>query len=212
MIDDAAVSGKEFSTIEKRFRQQIDFIIEIDRLKSIFRRTRLYDHSRYENDAEHAWHMAMMALVMAEHANDRKIDLCRVVKIALIHDIVEIDAGDTYLYAPDQTHKHRTEAAAAQRIFGLLPGDQRDEFIALWEEFEARRTPEAKFARAIDRLGPLMQNHMDNGHAWKKHGVTSDRVLTATGIIEEGSHEIWNYARGLIEESVSRGDLARPAE
>ena len=120
MIDDAAVSGKEFSTIEKRFRQQIDFIIEIDRLKSIFRRTRLYDHSRYENDAEHAWHMAMMALVMAEHANDRKIDLCRVVKIALIHDIVEIDAGDTYLYAPDQTHKHRTEAAAAQRIFGLL--------------------------------------------------------------------------------------------
>jgi putative hydrolase of HD superfamily len=194
--------------MENRLKRQIDFIVEIDKMKNVFRKTRLYDHSRYENDAEHGWHMAMMALALAEHANEPDIDRCKVLKMALIHDIVEIDAGDTYLYAPRQESKHATEAAGARRIFGLLPDDLRDEFIALWEEFEARLTPEAKFARAIDRLGPLMQNHRDNGHAWKKHGVTAEQVLAANSIIEDGSKMVWNFARGIIEESIAKGDLA----
>ena len=196
--------------MENRLKRQIDFLIEIDKIKNIFRRTRNFDHSRYENDAEHGWHMTMMALVLAEHAN-RDINICKVLKMALIHDIVEIDAGDTYLYAANQENKHQTEKAAATRIFGLLPEDQLDEFISLWEEFEERTTPEAQFARAIDRLGPLMQNHFDKGHAWKKHGVTSDRVLAVNGIIEDGSTEVWNFARGIIEDSIAKGDLAKPA-
>ncbi len=196
--------------MQNRLKQQIAFLVEIDKVKNIFRRTRNYDHSRYENDAEHGWHMTMMALVLAEHAN-RDIDICKVLKMALIHDIVEIDAGDTFLYAAHQENKHQTEMAAASRIFGLLPDDQRDEFIALWEEFEERTTPEARFARAIDRLGPLMQNHLDNGHAWKKHGVASDRVIAVNSIIEDGSREVWDFARGLIEESIAKGDLATPA-
>jgi putative hydrolase of HD superfamily len=197
--------------VTDRLKRQIDFIVEIDKMKSVVRKTRLYDHSRYENDAEHAWHMAMMALVLAEHSNDPSIDIGKVLRMALIHDIVEIDAGDTYLYAPERETRHQAESAAAQRIFGLLPDDQRDGFLALWEEFEARRTPEAKFARAIDRLGPLMQNNLDNGHAWRMHAVTSDRVAAANSIIDDGSHDVWEFARGLIEESVARGDLQRPA-
>jgi putative hydrolases of HD superfamily len=194
-----------------RLKQQLEFLIEIDKMKQIFRKTRLYDHTRYENDAEHGWHMAMMALILAEHSNDRTINIGKVLKMALIHDIVEIDAGDTFLYAPNQENKHEVEAAAAKRIFGLLPDDQRDEFIALWEEFEARETGEAMYARAIDRLGPVMQNLLDNGHAWKSHGITSDRVFAVNSIIDDGSHDIWALVRKLIDNAVATGDLSRPA-
>ncbi len=192
----------------ERFEKQIRFLIEIDKLKHIFRRTRLFNKSRYENDSEHSWHMSMMALVLAEYANDAHIDLCKVIKMALIHDIVEIDAGDTFLYAENiQEKKFNSESAAALRIFGLLPEDQRDEFVSLWEEFEKKETPEARFAGAIDRLGPVMQNYFDKGHAWQKHNVPSAKVISVVGQIEKGSATIWDYAKSLIEESIQNGDL-----
>ncbi len=189
-----------------RLRKQLEFIIEVDKVKSIFRRTRNFDSKRYENDAEHAWHMSLMAVVLSEYANE-KVDLLRVVKMALIHDLVEIDVGDTFLYAADRNNKAAEERACAQRVFGLLPEEQRDEFLALWEEFEAKETAEARFAGAIDRLEPLMQNWMDAGHAWKKHGVSSNRVMDANRKIELGSTVLWERARVMIEEATGEGPL-----
>jgi putative hydrolases of HD superfamily len=191
-----------------RLEKQIQFLIEIDKLKHVFRRTRLFNQSRYENDAEHGWHMSIMALIFAEYANDLNINVYKVIKMALIHDIVEIDAGDTFLYAENiQEKKYNLEKAAAFRIFGLLPEDQRDEFIALWEEFEKKETPEAKFAGSLDRLGPVMQNYFDNGHAWQKNSITSDKVMSVNSQIEKGSVRIWDYAKSLIEESLQSGNL-----
>ena len=194
--------------MQERLRRQIGFIVEIDKVKSIFRRTRIFHNKRYENDAEHAWHMCMAALVLSEYSNE-KIDIAKVVKMALIHDIVEIDPGDTYLYDKNQRRKAANERKCAERVFGLLPDDQRGEFMALWEEFEAKETAEAKFAGAMDRLGPLMQNCHDDGHAWKKHGVTSDRVLKVNRQIEKGSGAIWEWARAMIKEAVREGKLHR---
>lgn len=191
---------------KERFQKQINFLIEIDKVKSIFRKTRIINNKRYENDAEHAWHMSMMAIILAEHAND-DIDICKVVKMALIHDLVEIDAGDTFLYDEDQSEKYQKERKCAQRIFGLLPEDQYKEFLGLWDEFEAKETSEAKFAGAVDRLGPIMQNFYDNGHAWQKHSVTSDKVLNVNSQIQKGSDKIWEYAKDLIENAVKKGYL-----
>jgi putative hydrolase of HD superfamily len=194
-------------TMNSRLSRQIAFLVEIDKVKQILRRTRLYDHSRYENDAEHGWHMCMMALVLSEYADDPDIDIGKVLRMALIHDIVEIDAGDQYLYSGDKALQQQKEKEAAQRIFGILPKEQCEEFTALWEEFEARETSEAKFAKAIDRLGPLMQEHSDNGHAWKMHGVTAGQVRAVNSIISDGSREIGEFARGIIEDAIARGDL-----
>jgi putative hydrolase of HD superfamily len=191
--------------MEERFRKQIDFIIEIDKVKSIIRRTRIFHGKRYENDAEHAWHMSMAALILSEYANE-KIDSAKVMKMALIHDIVEIDPGDTYLY-DTRADKTVEERKCAERVFGLLPEDQGREFLALWEEFEAKETPEARFAGAMDRLGPLMQNFLDDGHAWKKHGITSDRVLGVNRQIEKGSKAVWDYAQEIIEKAIRTGIL-----
>ncbi len=190
----------------ERFLRQIAFLIEIDRVKTIFRKTRLLSDKRYENDAEHGWHMSLMALILWEHSN-QQVDISKVVKMALIHDLVEIDAGDTFLYAEDQKDKTANERKCAERIFGLLPEDQRDEYLELWEEFEAKETAEALFAGALDRLGPVMQNYYDGGHAWKMHNVTADKVLKVNSQIKKGSEEIWNYAKTLIEKVVERGDL-----
>jgi len=192
--------------MNERLRKQLEFIVEIDKIKNIFRQTRIYDNSRYENDAEHAWHMSMMALILAEHANS-EIDIARVIKMALIHDIVEIDAGDVIVYAVDVNDKHDKEQAAAQRIFGLLPADQCDEYIALWEEFEAKETPEARFAGAVDRIGPIMQNHRNHGHAWKKHGIPAEKVRTVNAQIAKGSETLWEYAQKIIAQSIENGDL-----
>lgn len=195
--------------MENRLDLQMQFIVEIDKLKSIFRRTRLFDNSRHENDAEHAWHLAMMALTLNEYA-DEKVNVNRVIKMVLVHDIVEADAGDTFLY--DETAnaaKAGLEKAAAERIFGLLPPDQKAEFISLWEEFEARQTADARFAAAIDRLEPMMQNALTAGHAWKKHNVTKDRVVAKNRpIIEAGSEKLWKFAEGLIVRAVESGHLA----
>jgi putative hydrolase of HD superfamily len=197
----------------ERFKKQIRFLIEIDKVKTIFRRTRLLSRPRYENDAEHGWTMAMTAVILAEYANEPNLDISKVVKMALIHDIVEIDAGDTFLYAENvKEKKFIAEKAAAERIFGLLPEDQADEYVALWNEFEKKETPEAKFAGALDRLGPVMQNHFDNGQAWQKHGVTADKVLAANSVTEKGSKAIWEYVESLITESIQKGDLKRTRE
>lgn len=191
-----------------RFQKQINFLIEIDKVKTIFRKTRIFTDKRYENDAEHGWHMGLMALILAEYSNDT-IDIAKVVKMALIHDLVEIDVGDTYLYAEHQEDKVQKERKCAERIFGLLPPDQRDEFLALWEEFEAKATSEAKFAGSMDRLGPVMQNYFDNGHAWKIHNVTSDKVRKVNRQIEKGSKAIWEYVESLIDESIEKGHLRK---
>jgi putative hydrolase of HD superfamily len=192
----------------ERLPRQIAFLVEIDRLKEIFRQTILTQSRRAENSAEHSWHFALMVIVLAEHSNHRDLDLLRILKMVLIHDLVEIDAGDTFAY--DTQHmadQHEREARAADRIFGLLPADQAAEFRALWDEFEERRTPEARFASACDRFHPMLLNCLTQGHAWRKHGVTQDRVLARNAHVAEGSTAIWDYAVRMIDEAVAAGHL-----
>jgi putative hydrolases of HD superfamily len=190
-----------------RLERQIAFIVELDKLKQVLRQTRLMDGSRRENDAEHCWHVALMAVVLAEHAG-AGIDVLRVLKMLLIHDVVEIDAGDTFLYAAvDAAAVAERETRAAERIFGLLPPDQAGELRALWEEFEARRSAEAKFARALDRLEPLLQNHRNGGGTWREHGVTVEQVLAKKHIVADGSAALWAFAVELIDDSLARGYL-----
>lgn len=198
----------ETTTLHDRLQQQLDFLIEIDKVKNILRKTRTFSAKKYENDAEHGWHMSLMAIILAEYANER-IDTGKVVRMALVHDLVEIDVGDTYLYAEHQDDKVAKERKCAERLFGLLPEDQGREFLALWEEFEAKETAEAKFAGSMDRLGPLMQNHYDDGHAWKRYNVTSDMVLKKNEQIKKGSNAIWDYAKSIIEKSIVNGDLKK---
>jgi putative hydrolase of HD superfamily len=189
--------------------KQIDFIKEIDKVKFIQRKTKLFNSNRNENDAEHSWHLAMMALILAEHANE-PIDVLKVIKMVLIHDIVEIDAGDTFIYDTQKNHVNTDqERLAANRIFGLLPQEQSKEFIAVWEEFEEGLTAEAKFARTMDRLEPLLQNTSNNGGTWKEFDVDYSKVFEKKKIINEGSTTIWKYAEELIKESVEKGILRK---
>ncbi len=193
----------------ERLKKQIAFIVEIDRLKRIFRQTYLTDASRKENDAEHSWHLAVMALILLEHAGSPAPDILRTVAMVLIHDIVEIDAGDTFCYddagARDRESRERR---AADRLFAMLPPDQAAEFRSLWEEFEARRTPEARFAAALDRFQPLLHNYITGGKSWQEHGVTADRVIERNRHIAEGSEALWDYAESLITDAVKKGYLA----
>ena len=192
----------------ERLLQQIRFFIEIDKLKTIVRQTLLIDKSRKENTAEHSWHAAVMAILLNEHAKDRCIDVFKVVKMLLIHDIIEIDAGDTFLYDEKETKtKKLRENKAADRIFNLLPLDQAEEFRSLWDEFEEKDTPEARFAASIDRLAPIIHNVNTSGGTWSEHGVTSRQVIAKTGNIENGSPILWEFARKLIDDSVSKGIL-----
>lgn len=189
--------------------KQIAFIKEVDKLKYILRKTKLFNSDRNENDAEHSWHLTLMALVLAGHAN-APVDLLRVIKMLLIHDIVEIDAGDTFIYDTQKSHDNTVEErAAANRIFGLLPDHQAAELIAVWEEFEAGQTAEAKFARAMDRLEPLLQNTSNDGGTWAEFGVSYDKVYTKKQVIQNGSDTIWQYAEQLLNESVGRGILKK---
>jgi putative hydrolases of HD superfamily len=191
-----------------RLQQQVDFILEIDRLKTINRRTYLTDTSRFENSAEHSWHIAVMALVLAEHANETDIDLLKVIRMLLIHDLVEIDSGDTFIY--DQAarkDKQGREQAAAERIFKLLPPDQAAAFRAAWEEFEARRTPEARFAGALDRFQPLLHNIHTRGRAWRENGVRKDQVMVLNRHMAEGASSLWEFAASGIERAADHGDL-----
>ena len=189
--------------------KQIDFIKEIDKLKYILRRTKLLNSDRHENDAEHSWHLAMMTIVLAEHANTR-IDVLKVLKMVLIHDIVEIDAGDTFIYDTTKSHINTDdERLAAKRIFGLLPKEQAEEFIAIWEEFEAGASNEAKFARTMDRLEPLLQNTSNQGGTWREFDIDYEKVYNKKKVMKEGSEAIWAYAQRLIDESVEKGILKK---
>lgn len=191
------------------FLQQVAFIKEIDKLKYIQRKTKLFNSDRPENDAEHSWHLAMMTIVLAEHS-DKPIDVLKVVKMVLIHDIVEIDAGDTFIYNTTKSHTNtEEELLAAKRIFGLLPKEQAEEFIAVWEEFEAGETDEAKFAKAMDRFEPLLQNTSNNGGTWAEFNVPYQKVYDKKKAIKQGSKSIWSYAENLINESVEKGILKK---
>lgn len=193
---------------KERLEKQIEFIVEIDKLKHIYRRTYLMDGSRNENDAEHSWHLALMTLLLTEYTLEKEIDICRVIKMVLIHDIVEIDAGDTFCYDEKaQKDRSKKEKRAADRLFNILPEDQSQELRSLWEEFEERVTPEACFAASLDRLQPLLHNYYTKGYAWKKHNVTSDMVFDRNKHIEEGSITLWKYAKEIIEDSVKKGYL-----
>lgn len=191
-----------------RLHQQLNFILEIDKLKSVLRRSYLIDENRRENSAEHSWHLTVMALVLAEHANT-PIDLLRTLKMLIVHDIVEVDAGDTFCYDESANEsKADRERAAAERIFGLLPDDQSLELRQLWEEFELRTSPEARFAAALDRLMPLLHNFHTSGRSWREHGVTSHQVRARNAHIEAGSAELWQFAQTLIEEATQRDYLS----
>lgn len=171
---------------EQRVERQLDFLLELDRLKTVLRQTWLTDGSRRENDAEHSWHIAVMAVVLAEHSADPGIDLLKALKMLLIHDVVEIDAGDTFAYDEVVVQdKEQREWAAAERIFGLLPNGQAAAFRDLWEEFEARRSPEARFAAALDRLQPILHNYHTQGKAWLAHGITARQVVARNQHIAE---------------------------
>lgn len=193
-----------------RLRSQIEFLLEIDKLKSILRQTLLTDGRRQENSAEHSWHLSIMAILLAEYAKGQPVDLFRVLKMLLIHDLVEIDAGDTYCYdEAANADKEKREKQAAERIFGLLPNDQAAEFHGLWQEFELRKTAEAKFAAALDRLQPLLHNYHTDGRVWRRHRVDSKQVYRRNQSIEESAPDLWQYAAQIILESIDRGWLTK---
>ena len=196
-----------------RLIRQIEFIAECDKLKEIFRQTLNTQSRRAENDAEHSWHLCLCVIVLAEHANVPDLDVLRVLKMLIVHDLVEIDAGDTFAYdVAAMAGQHEREAVAADRIFGLLPADQSAEFRALWDEFEAKETAEAKFATAVDRFQPMLLNCRSQAAAWNRHGITHDRVVARNRQIADGCAELWRYAEVMLQEVVSAGHLPAAAK
>lgn len=180
-----------------RLKKQLEFIFEIDKIKSIIRKTRLFHKDKYENDAEHSWHICMMALVLQEYA-DEDIDILKVIKMMLIHDLVEIDTGDVIVYS--KTEKDvEAEKKAAERIFGILPNIQGDEYFNLWMEFENRKTKEAMFAAALDRMEPILQNIYRNGDDWKRNNIPYEKVISVNMKIKDGSRELWEYIKNEID-------------
>ncbi|MBM6617561.1 HD domain-containing protein [Bacillus suaedaesalsae] len=191
----------------RELQQKIDFLREVDKLKQVYRRSFLMDGTRNENDAEHTWHISLMAVILIEYAEEN-IDLLKVIQMLLIHDIVEIDAGDTFAYDEiGYLDKEEREQEAADRIFGLLPESQKDRMIELWSEFEEQESNEAKYASALDRMQPLLQNFYSKGSSWRPHGITKDQVLKRNACIKEASEELWEYVCKLVDESVELGYL-----
>ena len=195
--------------MDERLKKQLDFILEIDKEKNILRQTHLSDHGRRENDAEHAWHMAIMAYLLKEYSNE-PIDVAKVMIMCLIHDVVEIDAGDTYAYDAEglKTQKAREEAAK-ERIYSLLPDDQKQDLQALFDEFEERKTPEAKFARALDNLQPLLLNNRNDGGDWREHQVTEAQVYGRQRRTAEGSEKLYEVTDQLIRENIAKGNIRK---
>lgn len=193
--------------MDERLKKQMDFLLEVDKLKFIYRQTYLSNGERKENDAEHSWHLALMAVLLQEYSNE-PVDVAKVMTMVLIHDLVEIDAGDTYAYdtVGNQTKRER-EVKAAQRIFGMLPKDQEETFRALWEEFEAYETPEAKFAHVCDNMQPFMLNHATGGRSWQEHGVKKSQVLGRNRRLAEGSETMKQYFDEILAEHVKKGNL-----
>lgn len=194
-------------SMDERLKKQLDFALEIDKEKNIFRQTHLSGHGRNENDAEHAWHMAVMAYILKEYSNE-EIDIAKVMIMCLIHDIVEIEAGDTYAYDAEnlKTQKLR-EDAAKEKIYSILPIEQKNELIALFDEFEECRTPEARFARVMDNLQPLLLNNSNGGSDWREHQVTSKQVYARQAKAKAGSEKLYRVIEQIIEENMKRGSL-----
>lgn len=192
---------------KERFKRQLEFILEVDKEKNILRQTHLSGYVRRENDAEHSWHMAMMIYLLKEYSNEN-FDIAKAMMMALIHDVVEIDAGDTYAYdAKGLESQKEREDLAAERIFGILPKDQRDELKALFEEFEACESPEARFAKAMDNFQPILLNNSNNGADWREHKVTKTKVFNRQKNSILGSKEIWQYTEELINQNVKKGNI-----
>lgn len=191
----------------ERFEKQKDFILEIDKEKNILRQTHLSGGGRRENDAEHAWHMAVMVWLLREYANE-PLDLAKTMMMVLIHDVVEIDAGDTYAYdAAGKATAHDREEKAAERLFGLLPEDQGEELRALWEEFEEYETPEARFAHTMDNFQPMLLNDSNGGGDWKEHGIRRSQTEKRNEKTGTGSREIWEYMKTILDANVAKGSL-----
>ena len=195
--------------MERRIEQQLAFSLEIDKVKNIFRQTHLSGNGRNENDAEHSWHMAIMAYLLREYANE-EVDIAKVMLMCLIHDIVEIDAGDTYAYDTEGllTQKAR-EDAAKERIFSILPKEQATELKNLFDEFEAYETAESKFAHAMDNLQPLMLNNSNNGNDWREHHVTAEQVYKRQGKTKLGSEKLFEVVDRMIRENIEKGNIER---
>lgn len=195
--------------MDNRIEKQLAFSLEIDKVKNIFRQTSLSGKIRKENDAEHSWHMAVMAYLLREYANE-KVDILKVMMMCLIHDVVEIDAGDTYCYDEEglKTQKEREEAAKI-RIFSMLPAEQAKEMMALFDEFEAYETPESKFAHAMDNLQPLILNNSNNGSDWKEHGVNSTQVYGRQSKTKLGSEKLFEVTDGILQENIRKGNLPK---
>lgn len=192
----------------QRLAQQIQFILEVDKLKNVIRRTYVSGGARRENSAEHSWQLALMAMILAEHANE-PVDAARVMKMVVVHDIVEIDAGDTYYFDDAGTaDKAEREQQAADRLFGLLPADQAAELRQLWDEFEARQTPEARFANAIDRVMPLLLNYETRGKSWRENGISNEDILPRMAHVSAGSETIWQLIQAIVAAAVAEGYLA----
>ncbi|NLM10505.1 MAG: HD domain-containing protein [Clostridiaceae bacterium] len=190
-----------------KLKQQISFIVEIDKLKNIFRQSYLTDKSRHENDAEHSWHLAIMAFLLAGHV-DEGIDILKVIKMVLMHDLVEIDAGDTYCYDEKaKQDKREREEKCAERIFKMLPEEQCREMYELWEEFERMETAEAKYAAALDRLQPVLLNYFSEGKSWKEHGICIEQVIERNSGIKNCSPKLWKFVEELLHDAVKKGYL-----
>lgn len=193
----------------ERLRKQMEFIIEVDKLKDIIRQTNLTNGERKENDAEHSWHLALMAVFLSEYSKE-PVDVLQVIKMVLIHDLVEIDAGDTYLYdeAGNGTKAAR-EQKAAERIFNILPQDQTEELFGLWREFEDRKTPESKFANTLDRIQPVLLNDATEGRAWREHDVCIDQIMSKNEYTSQGSDVLWAYIQEVFEKNMKNGNIKR---
>ncbi|NTW72753.1 MAG: HD domain-containing protein [Eubacteriaceae bacterium] len=201
---------KAMEGMMERLRKQIDFIIEIDKLKDIFRQSVLTGTRRNENDAEHSWHITIMAMLLKEHFIDPEVDLFKAMKMTIIHDLVEIYAGDTFCYDDDgHLDKEFRERESASRLFSILPEDQEREMWELWEEFESRSTSESKFAACLDRMQPLLLNSMTEGHTWKRPEVTKEKILERNSILKDHAPKMWEYINEVIEDSVAKGYILR---
>ena len=184
-----------------KLRSQINFLSEADKMKSVYRQTILTDRSREETDAEHSWHFALMAMTLFEYRGEKSVDLDRVIKMALVHDLVEIYAGDTFAYdTAGYADKDKRERAAADKLFALLPGEQARSYRALWDEFEQMKTPDAKYAGAIDRLQPFLNNHLTDGHTWVKHSVTEEQIYERMAPVREALPELWEFVEFVVGE------------
>lgn len=191
-----------------RLKQQIQFILEIDKLKQVFRQSYLIDGTRFENDAEHSWHLAVMAMLLKEYAMDASLDLSRVLEMVLAHDLVEVYAGDTYVYDEARCKdQHEREEQAAEKLFGLLPTDQGTKFRALWDEFEAKETPEAQYAASLDRLQPILLNYYSQGRSWRQHQVKLEWVLERNNAVKTYTPDLWPIIEEIVQDSLEKGYL-----